>query len=163
MALKPCIQCGKECEILPVELGDIFTLTFLRICSGECIFLEVYDYLYSIGYHKDFRNKLYDKQDDGDKKARDAFIESTTKEFLDRFQKGLERNPKLLTTPAPTGILEMFTQPSDFLCSPTTMTFTRPSTEDKIKWQRDHIDRLKKELEEANEDMAKLEKEIETI
>lgn len=41
MATKPCIQCGTECDILAVQLGDIFTLTYLRVFG----FLSVLDNL----------------------------------------------------------------------------------------------------------------------
>lgn len=30
MYLKPCIECGKECEILPLQLSDFATLCLLR-------------------------------------------------------------------------------------------------------------------------------------
>jgi hypothetical protein len=69
--MKPCIQCGNDCEILPVMLGDTFTLTYLRVCSSECMFLVAYDYLYDICHHKDFRNKLYELQNEEDRGKRD--------------------------------------------------------------------------------------------
>ena len=82
MTLKPCIQCGNDCEILPVQLGDLFTLTFLRICSAECMFMEAYDFLYSIGYHKSFRAKLHDKQNEEDAAERKVYVDQVTEESL---------------------------------------------------------------------------------
>ena len=157
---KPCIECGKECEILPVQLGDSFTLTYLRVCGPECMFIVAYDYLYEIGYHKDFRNKLYDKQNEEDKALRDEFIDTTTKMCLESLKKSLEANPGLLTTPTPNCITEMFASaPQIPSCSSSVFRFTRPSKEDKLKWARAHVTRMRERLQEAEQDLAKAENE----
>lgn len=156
---KPCIQCEKECEILPVQLGDMFTLTFLRICSGECMFQMAYDYFYEIGYHKDFRNSLYDKQNAEDKAERDQFIDATTKAYLEDFRKHLEANPKMLSTPAPEGVLKMFSEAPQIPACSAPIRFTRPSKEDKIKWQRRYVEQLREKLNDAELDLAKVENE----
>ena len=151
---KPCINCGEDCDILPVQLGDSFTLTYLRVCGGECMFIVAYDYLYEIGHHKYFRNKLYDMQNEEDKKECDEFIDFTTKMSLEDFKKHLEANPKMLSTPMPEDVLKMFSEgsriPQNSTC---TMRFTRPSKEDRIKWQKVHVKRLENDLEEAIRDL----------
>lgn len=105
---KPCIHCEKECDILPLELGDSFTLTYLRVCSPECMFMIIYDYLYKICYHRDFRNHLYHLQNAEDKDLRDEFIDVTTKMVLVDFKKHLKVNPKMLSVPVPQGVMDMF-------------------------------------------------------
>lgn len=153
---KPCIQCEKECEILPVMLADTFTLTYLRVCSPECMFFVVYDFLYEIGYHRDFRNKLYDKQNDEDKALRDEFIDTTQKLFFENFKKNLEANPNLLGMPAPEGLLKMFADAPALPVCGGTMRFPRISKSDKIKYATQHVERCKKDLREAIEDLEKL-------
>lgn len=154
---KPCIQCGEECEILPVQLGDIFTLTYLRICGPECMFLVAYDYLYDIGYHKDFRGKLYEKQNEEDKEERSAYVDAVTEESLKMMRESLAANPQLLSTPMPEGILSIFQGVSPMSqCSSKPMRFSRPSTEDKIKWQSERVKRLKKDLREALKELEDL-------
>lgn len=161
MTTKPCIECGKECEILPVMLGDSFTLTYLRVCSSDCMFLIAYEYLYEIGHHKDFRGRLYDKQNEEDKRERNEFIEETTRAVLDSFRKNLEANPGLLSTPIPQGIFDAFSSASTIpTSSGCTMKFTRPSKEQKISWAQDHVDRLQKKLKDALEDLDKMKNEI---
>jgi hypothetical protein len=158
MTNKPCIECGKECEILPVMLGDTFTLTYLRVCSPDCMFIIAYDYLYKIGYHKDFRNSLYDMQNEEDKKQRDEFIKLTTTEFLADFGKRLAENPDLLSTPAPECITNMFDQaPQIPFVSGDTMRFTRPSKDERLRWAKEHLERMKEKLKEAHDDLEKLE------
>ena len=128
MTLKPCIQCGNDCEILPVQLGDLFTLTFLRICSAECMFMEAYDFLYSIGYHKSFRAKLHDKQNEEDAAERKVYVDQVTEESLKMMREYLEANPKLLSNPAPDCMLKMFEGATPFSqCSGQIMKFTRPT------------------------------------
>lgn len=156
VSTKPCIECGKECEILPVQLGDSFTLTYLRVCGPECMFIVAYDYLYEIGYHKEFRNKLYDKQNEEDKVLRDEFIDTTTEMYLESLKKRLEANPGLLTTPTPNCITDLFASvPSIPSCSSTTTRFTRLTKDEKIKWARQRVQRLQEDLLEAQLDLAK--------
>ena len=160
MTTKPCIQCGIVCEILPVQLGDSFTLTYLRVCGGECMFLVAYDYLYEIGYHKDFRNKLYEQQNEEDKNLRDEFIHITTEQFLEDFKKNLQENPKLLSMPTPNCIHEMFSAtPQIPIASSGSMRFTRASKEKRLQWAKEHVERVKEKLEEAMKDMEKIENE----
>ncbi len=154
---KPCIQCGNECEILPVQLGDIFTLTFLRICSPECMFMEAYDYIYEMGYHKHFRNKLYDKQNEEDAAERKEYVDQVTEESLKMMRKHLEANPNLLSTPAPQNILKTFEGvPPIPQCSGQTIRFTRPTKQEKIRWQKERVDRLKTDLYEALKELEEL-------
>lgn len=82
MSLKPCIECGKECEILPVQLGDLFTLCFLRVCSGDCMFLIACEFMRENCEHKQFRNKFYELQNEEDKKERDEYVKEVTDESL---------------------------------------------------------------------------------
>lgn len=107
MCLKPCIQCGKDCEILPVQLGDLFTLCFLRVCSGECMFLIAYEFMRDNCEHKQFRGKLYDMQNEEDKKERDDWVKEVTDESLKMMRESFEANPNLLSHPVPEGIVEM--------------------------------------------------------
>ena len=157
MTKKPCIQCGNDCDILPVMLGDSFTLTYLRVCSSECMFLIAYDYLYDICYYKDFRNKLYEMQNEEDRKERDEFIDLTTKMFLEDFKKHLEVNPNMLSTPAPEGIMKMFEGGEQIPLTGGTMRFTRPSKEEKIKWAKKHVEHMKEKLRDTFRDLERLE------
>ena len=160
MSTKPCIQCGTECEILPVQLGDIFTLTYMRICSAECMFMMAYDYLYEIGFHKSFRNSLWNKQDAEDAAKRKEFVDTVTEETLKNMREHFQSNPNLLSTPAPNCILKMFENvPTISKCSSQTMRFTRPSKQEKIRWQTEHVNRLKENLRDALHDLEKLENE----
>ena len=156
MSTKRCLQCGKECEILPVQLGDVFTLSYLRICSSECMFLMAYDYLYDIGYHKTFRGFLYDKQNEEDKLDRDRWVNEVTEESLRMMREHFQTSPNLLSTPIPEGMLKMFAEMPPFPEISTTMKFTRPSKKDRIKWQSTYVDKLKKNLQEAMQDLEKL-------
>jgi len=158
---KPCVQCEKECDIEPIQLGDAFTLTYLRACSPECMFLIAWDYFYEIGHHKDFRNKLHDLQNEEDKKLCQEFIEATSKMFLENFKKHLQANPKMLSTPVPEEFLNMFKDvPKIPVSSGCTMRFTRPCKEQKIVWAKEHVERVKEELKEAIEDLEKYENEL---
>ena len=160
MSKKPCIQCGNDCEILPVQLGDVFTLAYLRVCDAECMFLMAYDYLYEIGYHKTFRGSLYDKQDSEDKAERDAWVKKITEESLRMLRESLEANPKLLSTPAPEGMLKIFEGVTPIPhCSSQTMRFTRPSKEERVRWAREHFERVKAKLKDATEELERLESE----
>lgn len=159
---KPCIQCGKECEIFPVQLGDIFTLVYLRICSHECMFLEAYDYIYKNGYHEDFGNELYDHQSIEDASERKKYIDEEILEVSIARMKGFISDPNLLNTPMPHGIANLFAQPSrDSFCSTTTMVFLRPTKDQKLEWARDLIDRIKNDLNDAIEDLEKIQNEQE--
>jgi len=72
----------------------------------------------------------------------------------------LQANPKLLSTPVPEGMLKIFEAVTPIpQCSSQTMRFTRPSREDRIKWQSAHVDRLKETLQEAIQDLEKLQNE----
>lgn len=160
MSTKPCVQCGKECEILPVQLGDIFTLSYLRVCGPECMFIVAYDYLYEIGYHKQFRGHLYDKQNEEDFALRKEFVETVTEESLRMMREHLQANPNLLSTPAPDCISKIFDGvPPIPNCSGSTVRFTRPSKEDKLRWQKDYVEKLRGNLREALNDLEKLENE----
>jgi hypothetical protein len=114
-----------------------------------------YDYLYEIGYHKSFRNHLYDQQNEEDKLCRDSWIKSITDEFLKNQADSFKSNPNLFSMPIPE--LKMFEG-----CEPlqqnsgATMRFTRPSKEDQIKWQSAHVESLKQKLNEATNDLEKL-------
>jgi hypothetical protein len=124
MSKKPCIQCGKECDIFPLQLGDVFTLTLLRICSEECMFREAYDYLYEIGEHKAFRSWLYDKQNEEDEVERDSYIEDITNESIKYLKESLATNLNLLTTPLPKMAQDFFNMPS-LPTAGSVMRFTR--------------------------------------
>lgn len=156
MTLKPCIQCRKDCEIMPVQLGDFFTLTYLRVCSPECMFLEAYDFMYSIGEHKHFRNHLYNLQNEEDNKERSAFMEKVTKEAMKNMAEDLKANPNMLSAPVSNSVLEMFASKPNFPSVGATMTFTRPSRANKIKWQTEHVESLRKKLAEAENDLEYL-------
>ena len=156
MSKKPCIQCDNECEIYPVMLGDAFTLTYLRLCGPECLFLQAYDYLYSKCQHKDFRNHLYELQDEDDKKERDEFIEVTSNQFLEDFGKHLAANSNLLSTPVPQGVLDMFKDVPQIPRCSGPMRFTRPSKEDRLRWQEQLVQRLRTDLEKAEKEWEEM-------
>lgn len=145
---------------MPVQLGDLFTLSFLRVCGAECMFLLAYDYLYEIGYHKSFCGNLFDKQNEEDLAERTKYVDRVTEEALRIMREDLQANPKLLSTPVPEGILKIFEEVTPIpQCSGQTMKFTRPSKEEKIRWQTARVDRLKNDLSGALEELRGLESE----
>jgi hypothetical protein len=156
MTTKPCILCRIECDILPVQLGDFFTLTYLRVCGAECMFLVAYDYLYEIGEHKSFRNSLHDKENDEDKAECKRFRDEVTKQALESMRKDLENSINLLSTPIPPLIHEMFSNSTPLPQTGGTMKFTRPSKKDKISWQAKHVVGLRERLAEAEKDLEAL-------
>lgn len=157
--MKPCIECGKDCEILPVQLGDLFTLCYVRVCGGECMFLQAYEYMREHCIHKQFRDHLYDKQNEEDKKLRDDYVKMVTDESLKMMAQHFKENPLLLSTPVPDEIGALFkSTPISKDCGGT-MRFTRPKIEDRIIWAKEHVNRMEKQLKEALKDLEKLENE----
>jgi hypothetical protein len=122
--------------------------------------MEAYDYLYSIGDHKSFRGKLYDKQNEEDAAERKEYVDQVTEESLKMMREHFETNPNLLSTPTPDCILKMFERvPPIPMCSSQPMRFTRPTKQEKIRWQTEHVERLKESLRDALHDLEKLENE----
>lgn len=160
MSLKPCLQCGNSCKILPVQLGDIFTLTYLRICSLECMIIITYDFLYEIGEHRNFRDSLYDKQDNEDAIESKKFIYEVTEDTLKNMKEHFEANPNLLSTPIPKEIANIFaSNPSILSNSAEIIRWVRPTKEDKIKWQSNYVANLKDKLKHAVQELEDLESE----
>jgi hypothetical protein len=157
---KPCIHCGKECEILHMQLGDLFTLTFLRVCGPECMFLIAYDFLHEIGEHKSFSNYLHEKENEEDATECKEYIDMITPKALDNMRKDLEANPNLSVAPVQPLIIDMFSKSPSIPQSGNTMRFTRPSTEDKIKWQTQYVEKIRNQLLEAEKDLQNLVKII---
>ena len=80
-----------------------------------------------------------------------------TDESLKQMREHFEKTPELLSTPVPNLIVEMFkTPPTIPVNSAQTVTFTRPSLEDRIRWAKDHLSRTQKEYNEAQKDLEKL-------
>jgi hypothetical protein len=126
MENKPCIVCKKDCEIWPVQLGDLFTLCYLRVCSHQCLFLLAYEFMHTIYQHKQFRGKLYNMQNEEDKKLRDDFVKEVTDESLK-----MMRDSILLSLPVSEGLeinLTYDTASTQPLLG-STMRFTRFSKE----------------------------------
>lgn len=158
--MKPCIECGKDCEILPVQLGDFFTLTYLRVCSPECMFLVAYEFMRDIGEHKQFRNKLYELQNEEDKSLRTQYVDEVTQESLKSMREHFESCPDLLSHRIPNLVHDLFkTAPNINSNCEQTMRFTRPKLDDRIKWAKEHVVRMQNNVEEAMEDLQKLLKE----
>jgi hypothetical protein len=124
------------------------------------MFLIAYEFMRDNCQHKQFRGKLYDLQNEEDKKERDDWVKEVTDESLKMMREHLEINPNILSHPVPTTISEMFASRPEipYSCS-TTMTFTRPCIEDRIKWAKERVEGMKKELREALNDLDKLEKQ----
>lgn len=143
---------------MPVQLGDSFTLTYLRVCGPECMFIVAYDYLYEIGEHKSFRNSLYDMQNAEDRAERDRVMKEVADESLRMLGESFKANPGLLTMPMPHSITQLFAEAPTVCCySSTTIKFTRPTKKQKIKWAKDRVKRLEGDLLEAELDLAKAE------
>lgn len=150
--MKPCISCGEPCEVFAIQLGDSFTLTWLRVCNERCLFETALEYLYSIGESKNYRNSLYKLMNKEDSEALYKFMDQATEAALKDFRKHLEENPDLLTTPYPKGIIEAFKDHKQIpVNSGTTCRFVRPKVEDLIKYQKQYIDDLKRRLRDAEE------------
>jgi hypothetical protein len=131
--MKPCIECGKDCDILPVQLGDFFTLTYLRVCSPECMFLVAYEFMRDIGEHKQFRNKLWELQNEEDKALRTNHVDEVTQESLRSMREHFEKCPDLLSRPVPNLVSDLFkSAPTISSNCGQTMRFTRP-TSDEVK------------------------------
>lgn len=160
MTLKPCIECGKECEVLPVQLGDIFNLCYLRVCSGECMFLIAYEFMRRNCQHKQFSNSLEELQNEEDKKERDCWIDEVTDEWHKRLKESLEFNHDLLSLPVSEGLSSLFLDNQFPLPEVgNVMRFTRPSIEKRILWAKEHVEHVKEKLVEAMKDLEKIENE----
>lgn len=158
--MKPCIECGKDCEILPVQLGDFFTLTYLRVCSPECMFLVSYEFMRDIGEHKQFRNKLYELQNEEDKALRAKHVDEVTQDSLKSMREHFEKCPDLLSRPVPDLVHNLFCNaPTISSDCGQTMRFTRPKLDDRIKWQLECVQRIKTQLDDEREQLEKLLKE----
>lgn len=158
--LKPCIECGKDCSILPVQLGDFFTLTNLRVCSGECMFLIAYNFLYENHLHRDFRNKLNTLENKEDAEERAKYQKIITDEALKDQEKYFKENSTLLSLPVPKKMTDMFLSMKPIpQTASKTCCFTRPKIEDRIKWQTKYIEDQKMKLEEAKKYLLKIENE----
>lgn len=160
MIKKPCIYCGDDCDIFSIQLGDAFTLTYLRLCDWECFFWLTYDYLYSLGRHRDFRHYLYEKQSPEDEKEKDEFIKFSTSQFLEEFKKGLGINPYVIPSPIPEVLLKLFYDTPFFnLDRSTSIKLCRSSKEDKLKWAKEHVEKMHTALENALKDLRDIENE----
>lgn len=155
--MKPCIECGKDCEILPVQLGDFFTLTYLRVCSAECMFLVAYTFMREIGEHKQFRNHIFGLQNEEDKALRTEHVDEVTQESLKSMREAFENCPDLLSRPVPNLVHDLFkSTPTISNQCGQTMRFTRPKLDDRIKWAKEHVVRMQNNVEQALEDLQKL-------
>jgi hypothetical protein len=123
------------------------------------MFLVAHDYLYEISYHKDFRNWLYKKQDEEDAAERKAYVDGVTEEALRMMREDLQHNPKLLSTPAPECLLKIFEDVKPIPQCSAPMRFARPSKADRLKWQEEHVQRLRNQLNEAEKDWEALQSE----
>ncbi len=158
--MKPCIECGKDCEILPVQLGDFFTLTFLRVCSPECMFLVAYSFMRGISEHKQFRNHLYQLQNEEDKALRAKHVDEVTQDSLKSMREHFENCPDLLSRPVPNLVHDLFkAAPTISASGGQTMRFTRPKLDDRIIWAKEHVVRMQNNVEQAIEDLQNLLKE----
>ena len=124
MTLKPCVECGKECEILPVQLGDIFTLTLIRACSPECMFQIAYEFIREIGEKSQFREKLYQMQYEEDR--------SVVEVLLDISVENLKPPIDLLLHPVPQCVIDVFSELKIPFNSDNIMAFTRPMSNKKV-------------------------------
>jgi len=161
MSLKPCVSCGKECEIWPIQLGDFATLVHLRVCGGECLFMIAYEFLHKLYEHKNFRGSLYDLELAEDQVERQKLQDESMKMALDMMAKNFAENPQLLSAPVPQGIVDTFAGSVKGMpvCSGKTMRFTRPTLEQRKQWQVDYVEKMRQQLATAEADLEKMEAE----
>lgn len=157
--LKPCLVCDKPCEIYSIQLGDVFTTSYLRICSDGCLFDLAHEFLYSICEHKNFRNWLSKKELKEDSKERDAFIDEITNYAIESIKESLKGSENLLSRPKSPLTEKMFGQGEIPQKTGPTMRFKRPSLKDRIKWQKEFITRQKTLLKDAEDDLREMENE----
>ena len=160
MSKKPCIECGEPCDIFPIQLGDFATLTFLRLCDFKCLFMQAYQFMYEIHEHKTFRNRLYELQNDDDKVEVDHFHADNLKKLSKH-----KPDPKMLSYPINQGILNMFNAPEyqTLIDNGKVVRFKKffMSKDVRLQHQKKMIDVLKTKLKEAEEDLVKIQEEIE--
>jgi len=158
--LKPCINCDTPCEILPIQLGDFFTLVYLRVCSGECMFLMAYEFLHDLYEHKNFRNSLYEMENEEDAATRKIYQDKVTEESLRMMREDFQKNPNLLSTPAPKCVIDMFQYvPQLPTNSGNTVRFTRFTKEERIEYQKKYVESQRMKLSEAENDLEKIKNE----
>lgn len=157
---KPCIECGVECEIMPLQLGDAFTLTYLRVCSAECLFLITYEFLHREGFHKHFRNTLYDKQNEEDRAERDNFIRNVSDDAIKGMAEHLKSSSDIFSRVQPDVVNNLFNNRPEIPHGGQTMSFSRPSHEQRIKWAQERVERIQQEFFEALRDLKKICEEI---
>jgi hypothetical protein len=104
------------------------------------MFLIAYEFMRDNYEHKQFRGKLYDMQNEEDKKQRDEWVKIVTDESLRMIREDLD--PLLLSHPVPQCVVDMFkNNPGIPQCDVgNTMRFTRPSKQDKVKWANETIE-----------------------
>jgi len=92
-----------------------------------------------IGEHKQFRNKLYELQDEEDKALRTKHVDEATRGSLKSMREHLEKCPDLLSHPVPDLVHNLFKEsPISTNCSQT-MRFTRPKLDDRITWAKEQL------------------------
>lgn len=155
---KPCLVCEKQCSIYAVQLGDSFTLTYLRLCSGECLFELAYEYLHSLYEHKTFMNSLFSKENEEDRKAREKSEQIRLEAFLKAQKESLEKNPSLLTAPIPDFFKDINRMPIFHLGKP--IKFIKSSPEIRLEREINYIKNLNNKLEEAVKDLKKILNEL---
>lgn len=151
MGLKPCTNCGEECEIFPIQLGDQFTLTYLRVCDYKCLFETAYEFLYSLSDHKNFRNFLLDLENEEDKADRKVYLEELQKEQLSKISEKL--NSDLLKAQLPIELFKSFKNAEPIEKHSKTLKFCRIPEEELIRLQKEFIEAQRKKLKEAERDL----------
>jgi len=110
-----CLICEKDCpEPFIYETSFLsFSDIWLRICSHECFTDLVFDFIYEIDRHYEFKEWLYKKENKEDSDVKHKLWE----EHLDNFKKYLEENPfpkDMLSRPLPKRMKEIFSKKSIF-------------------------------------------------
>ena len=154
---KNCLHCGKKCEIFALQLGDFFTLTYIRVCNFTCLFSLANEFIYELGEHRAFGQFLKEKENEEDKEACALFIKQMIKNSLETMEKDFKGNPNLLLTPATEGLLKILENSTPFPeNSGKTIRFTRTSKEEQIKCHKKYIENLKSRLKDSENELEKV-------
>jgi hypothetical protein len=155
MIKKPCIICDKECERMPLQLGDAFTLTLLYLCSDACLWETALNYIYESCEYKGYRNYLAGLMLPEDKQELREYHEKRM-EVIRSQRESPEYHADMLSTPMPNFIYSPLAGECLPLQSGSTYRFTRPTRDQKVSALQEAVERTKNILKDYEEDLQKI-------
>lgn len=140
-----CISCNKEgVGIFNYDTSDFIGQIWLRLCSQECFYEIMNDFIYQFHYHQ-WKDFLYDLQNEDDIAAH--------KKIIDDMIRSIKENPldkKMLTHPVPSFLNNFLKDLPPPKCS-AGVKIRRVPVEMQIKYTTDRIENLQMKLKDEME------------